>query len=64
MESISRLEETAILKIIAGDFGHARRKSVNQSVADMTYKFGNKNIHNGKSVGKREPLVLTISSGT
>jgi len=48
VESISRLEETAILKIIAGDFGHAPRNSINQSVADMAHKFGNKDMHKGK----------------
>jgi len=56
VESISRLEETAILKIIAGDFGHAPRNSMKQSVADMAYKFGNKDMHKGKSVGKTRAL--------
>jgi hypothetical protein len=64
VERISRLEETAIMKIIAFDLGHAPRNSINQPVADMAYKFGNKDMHKGKPVGIREPLVLMISSGT
>ena len=52
------------MKIIAFDLGHAPRNSINQPVADMAYKFGNKDMHKGESVGMREPLVFTISSRT
>jgi hypothetical protein len=64
VERISWEEETVIMKTIAGDFGHAPRNSINQPTADMAYKFGNKDMHKGKSVGMREPLVLKLSSGT
>jgi hypothetical protein len=52
------------MKIIAFDLGHAPWNSINHPVADMAYKFGNKYMHMGKSVGMRETLVLTISSAT
>ena len=56
VEHISRLQEMAIMKIIAGDFGHAPRNRINLPEADTAYKFGNKNMRKGKSGGMRESL--------